>query len=64
MTKKEWNELSEVKKIEYVYHLGWKSCQGTRAGLSADKEIVEIMIYEQKLLTKDNIGYDKIHKKG
>lgn len=46
MRKKEWMEKTIPEKFIYCHHLGWKSCQGIRSGISADKEFQKILEWE------------------
>lgn len=48
MTKLKWSKFNPEEKIRHIYHLGWKCCQGPRAGKSADKEIWRIIEIERK----------------
>lgn len=48
MTKLKWSKFTPEEKIVHIYHLGCKSCQGPRAGKSADKEISQIIEIERK----------------
>lgn len=43
MTKKQWNSFTKIQRIEYIYYLGWKSRQGSRAGKAADKKLEQII---------------------
>jgi hypothetical protein len=43
MTKKEWEQKTEAEKLDYIFSLGVKSCQGIRSGKSADKEYQKIL---------------------